>query len=222
MASSFLLFLIGDPALCRDHLFTSLLRKSCMKFAQTITVLIAGSVVGVAAMQIQPAQAAILNYDFSVAIDSASSFLPGVKGSGSFSVDDSSFDALGSAVLTQLNFKFDNISGLYTAKDDVDYPFYPVVFQATSFGSGSPVGLNFEFLNKNSTYSSPEDIAIVGDSISIYENGSSDNQIGFGSVSYAAAGVPEPSSISGMLLAGGVGVFLLKRKMTATLSRKLK
>ncbi len=188
-----------------------------MKFAQTMTILIAGSVVGAAAMPIQPIHAATLTYDFSVAIDPASSFLPGAQGSGSFSVDDSSFDSLGSAIPTQLDFKFNDSSSLYTAKDDINYPTYPIIFQTASSGNGSPVGLNFVFLYKNSVASAPEKLILTGNDVSVYENAKSGQKIGSGTISYAAAGVPEPSNVGAIVLAGGIGLWLLKRqRSTAT------
>ncbi len=78
---------------------------------------------GLATLSTKSASAAIVNYAFSV--DSSTA-----KGNGLFSFDDSTFsnDNFPVAPLQSLTFQFDNDPNIYTAKDDIEYPDYPVAF----------------------------------------------------------------------------------------------
>ncbi|WP_193197715.1 PEP-CTERM sorting domain-containing protein [Nostoc sp. MG11] len=143
------------------------------------------------------ASAAIVYYDFTV--DS-----PITKGNGSFSFDDATFsnDNIPVAPIKSLNFQFDGQSGVYTERDDLEYPTYPLVFPTTFLTGTKSVGLQYKFLDKAN---SAIDYEVNGYDFTITAN----NQISLGKVSYKI--VPEPITLGGSLMAGGIG-WLMKRK----------
>lgn len=188
-----------------------------MRPAQKLAIASVTIALSFATVGAKPTQAAILNYNFTVNIDAASSIMPGAMGSGSFSFDDSSLNTSGSATVESLNFGFNGDSSVYTANDDIGYLNSPTVFSTTSFSGGKSVGLNYDFLNKANPASSVE-FQVAGDYFAIFSNTSSDIQIGSGRVSYRE--VPEPATVSGVLAAGGIG-WLMKKKTAASQKAKV-
>ncbi|MBG1267940.1 PEP-CTERM sorting domain-containing protein [Nostoc sp. WHI] len=146
--------------------------------------------------------AAIINYAFTV--DS-----PLTKGEGFFSFDDSTFsnDNTSVALVESLSFQFDNDSNIYTEKDDIEYPDYPIVFPTTFLTGTESVGLQYVFVDKANasiTYT------IDGDEFAIAS--ADDIQSSRNTVSYRQ--VPEPTILGGTFMACGVGL-LMKRKLTS-------
>ncbi len=147
----------------------------------------------------QLASAAIVNYAFKV--DS-----PLTKGNGSFSFDDSTFsnDNIPVSLVKSLNFKFAGESTIYTETEDVEYPSFPLVFSTAFLTGTKSVGLEYKFLNKANPVI---DYEINGYDFTIT---SANTEIGIGKVSYTK--VPEPMTLSGSLMACGIG-WLMKRKV---------
>lgn len=163
----------------------------------------AGLTIGFAVVGTQVASAAIVSYSFS--IDS-----PTNKGTGFFSFDDSTFsdDSIPEALLQSLSFQFDGDSTVYTERDDLAYPFFPVVF-STAYLTGKPtVGLSYSFFDQ-ANLSEPVLYEIVGDNFTILAGTSTNTEIGFGSVTYSQ--IPEPATLVGSLLTIGIGVMLKKK-----------
>lgn len=154
-------------------------------------------VLGLATLSTKSASAAIINYAFTV--DSSTT-----KGNGLFSVDDATFsnDNFPVAPLQSLTFQFDNDPNIYTAKDDIEYPDYPVAFPTVSLADNASIGLLYNFLDKVNPSKSYE---ISGTSFSV-----SSETPNSGTVSYRK--VPEPSTLDSTLLVGSIGLFL-KRKV---------
>jgi hypothetical protein len=163
--------------------------SSKLAIAATITL-------SFASFGVKSASAAIINYAFSV--DSSTA-----KGNGLFSFDDSTFsnDNFPVAPVKSLTFKFDNDPNIYTAKDDVDYPDYPVAFPTVSLTDNSSIALLYSFLDKTNPAKSYE---IAGTLFS-----ASSATFDSGIVSYRQ--VPESSNLGGTLLVSAIGLFLTKK-----------
>ncbi|MBN3922867.1 PEP-CTERM sorting domain-containing protein [Nostoc sp. NMS4] len=161
-------------------------------------------VLGLATLNTKSASAAIVNYAFTV--DSSTA-----KGNGLFSFDNSTFsnDNIPVAPVRSLTFQFDNNPNIYTAKDDIEYPDYPVVFPTVSLANNAPIGLLYSFLDKNNSSKSYE---IAG---TLFSNSSETSDSG--TVSYRQ--VPEPSTLDSTLLLGTIGLFL---KIKVRSSKKIK
>ncbi|WP_448265164.1 PEP-CTERM sorting domain-containing protein [Nostoc sp. DSM 114159] len=154
-------------------------------------------ILGLATLTTKSASAAIINYAFNV--DSSTA-----KGNGLFSFDDTTFsnDNIPVAPVQSLSFQFANDPNIYTAKDDVEYPDYPVAFPTVSLADNAPIGLLYSFLDKANPDKSYE---IAGTLFSVSSE-TSDSGI----VSYRQ--VPEPSTLGSTLLLGTIGLFM-KRKV---------
>ncbi|WP_392534954.1 PEP-CTERM sorting domain-containing protein [Nostoc sp. C117] len=154
-------------------------------------------VLGLATFSAKSASAAIVNYAFTV--DSSTA-----KGNGLFSFDDSTFsnDNIPVAPVQSLTFQFDNDSNIYTAKDDVEYPDYPLAFPTVSLGENAPIGLLYSFLDKANPSKSYDISGILFSASSETSN--------LGTVSYRQ--VPEPSTLASTLVVGSIGL-LLQRKV---------
>ncbi|MBD2511549.1 PEP-CTERM sorting domain-containing protein [Nostoc muscorum FACHB-395] len=153
-------------------------------------------VLSLAILSTKSVSAAIVNYAFSV--DSSTA-----KGNGLFSFDDSTFsnDNIPVAPLQALTFQFDNDPNIYTAKDDIEYPDYPVTFPTVSLADNASIGLLYNFLDKVNPSKSYE---IAGTLFSV-----SSETPDSGTVSYRE--VPEPSTLDSTLLVGGIGLFLNRK-----------
>ncbi|MEH2160257.1 MAG: PEP-CTERM sorting domain-containing protein [Nostoc sp.] len=153
-------------------------------------------VLGLATLSTKSASAAIVNYAFSV--DSSTA-----KGNGLFSFDDSTFsnDNFPVAPLQSLTFQFDNDSNIYTAKDDIEYPDYPLAFPTVALADNASIGLLYNFQGKVNPSKSYE---ISGTIFSV-----SSETPDSGTVSYRK--VPEPSTLNSTLLVGIIGLFLTRK-----------
>ncbi|MCW5314287.1 PEP-CTERM sorting domain-containing protein [Nostoc sp. KVJ3] len=152
------------------------------------------------------ASAALVNYAFTVES-------PITTGNGFFSFDDSNFsnDNIPESPLQSLSFKFDGDSSIYTEKDDLNYPDFPLVFSTTFLEEASSVGLDYTF-NDKANPSSSRSYEIVGEDFTIYSRTSPNTEIFSGKVSYRQ--VPEPATLGGSLFACGFA-WMLKRKTTS-------
>ncbi|MEH2320187.1 PEP-CTERM sorting domain-containing protein [Nostoc sp.] len=142
------------------------------------------------------ASAAILNY--ALTVDSSTA-----KGQGFFSFDDSTFsnDNIPVAPIKSLVFQFDNDPNIYTEKDDIGYPDYPVAFTTVSLTDTAPIGLLYNFLDKTNPALNYE---IAGTLFSV-----DSTTFNNGTVSYRQ--VPEPSSLGGTLMFLTIGWFMKKK-----------
>ena len=154
-------------------------------------------ILGLATLTTKSASAAIINYAFTV--DSSTT-----KGNGLFSFDDATFtnDNIPVAPVQSLTFQFNNDPNIYIAKDDVEYPDYPVAFPTVSLADNAPIGLLYSFLDKTNPDKSYD---ITGTLFSLSSETSNS-----GTVSYRQ--VPEPSTLGSIFLVGSIGLFL-KRKV---------
>ncbi|MBD2345824.1 PEP-CTERM sorting domain-containing protein [Anabaena subtropica] len=183
-----------------------------MKLFPQLALTTAILTIGFATVGTQITSAAIVNYSFSV--DSSTK-----KGEGFFSFDDSIFsnDSIPETLVQSLYFQFDGDSTVYTEKDDLAYPFFPVVF-STTFLTGKPtVGLSYSFLDKTNL-SEPIVYEIVGDNFTILSGSFANTEIDFGGVNYSQ--IPEPATLGGSLLTFGLGL-MLKKKSTSMKKSKI-
>ncbi len=183
-----------------------------MKIVQTLAVTTATLALSFAAVDINPTQAATLNYNFTVNVASTSSFLPGATGIGSFTFDDSILTNSNPGPVQSLKLQLSGDPNIYTEKDDIAYPTFPQVFATTSLSSGNTVGLNYEFINKANP-ANPVVFQIIGDTFTISSDVSLSSTIGTGQIVYTQ--VPEPMAVSGIFLAGGIGWLNHKKKKLA-------
>ncbi|WGV23950.1 PEP-CTERM sorting domain-containing protein [Halotia branconii] len=171
-----------------------------MKLVPKLTLVVTSLSLSFNVVSQQAADAAIINYDFTV-----NSSL--VNGSGSFSFDDLTFnnEAIPTAPVQQLNFAFNNDpQTVYTEKDDIDYPISlgPVVF-ANVVGNSS-IGLSYLFNNKSDASISYEIAGydfIVG------------NQTFSDAVSYTS--VPEPTTWIGLFSVCSIAWLMSKKVKSA-------
>ncbi|ACC79867.1 PEP-CTERM sorting domain-containing protein [Nostoc punctiforme] len=167
-----------------------------MKFFPQLAIA-SSLVLGLATLSMKSASAAIVNYAFSV--DSSTA-----KGNGLFSFDDSTFsnDNFPVALVQSLTFQFDNNPNIYTAKDDIEYPDYPVAFPTVSLADNASIGLLYSFPDK----ANPDKNYEIAGTLFSVSSETSDS----GTVSYRQ--VPEPSTLGSTLLVATIGLFL-KRKV---------
>lgn len=183
-----------------------------VKFAQKLAVAAAGTALSLAAMEatsVHPALAATITYDFTLNVTSGS--LAGIQGSGFFSYDDSTLTGIGLETLgdsEELSISFDFLGKAYNETDDTDFPDFPLV----QFQDSSLLGLSF-FTAKNDEFrfqienSAPNPDVLGGNEFTF----SSPRDIeGSGVVNYSLRPVPEPGTVSGVVLLG-LGGLLLKR-----------
>jgi len=168
----------------------------------------------------ETAEAAVLNYDFSVNVNSGS--LSGQTFLGSFTVDDSKLTGVGTERLNPSNNGLSvslNFNGTsLTSASDTGYPNFPFV----EFDNGSLVGLNW----LPSIGSTP--VAGIADSVisegGVFTGTGGGNQFAYdlsavggsgtgeGTVTYTALPVPAPSSTVGLMTLGVLGVWRKVRK----------
>ncbi|MBD2251105.1 PEP-CTERM sorting domain-containing protein [Nostoc parmelioides] len=174
-----------------------------MKLFPQLILTAASLTIGLASIGIQTASAAIVNYAFTV--DS-----PTNKGKGFFSFDDSTFsnDSIPEALVQSLSFQFDGDSTIYTEKDAIAYPFFPVVLSTTYLTGKPTVGLSYSFYDKTNP-AEPIVYEIVDNNFTILSGASSNTEIGFGTVTYSQ--IPEPATLGGTLLTFGLA-FLGNKK----------
>lgn len=177
-----------------------------MKLLAKLAIASASLTIYLAAVGTQTASAAIVNYSFTV--DS-----PSNKGQGIFSFDDASFsnDNIPEALVQSLYFKFDGDSNFYTEKDDIAYPFFPLVLSTRYLTEKPTIGLSYSFFDKTNPLE-PVLYEIVGDQFTILSGTFNNTEIRFGSVTYSQ--IPEPATIAGTMLTFGLG-WILKKKSTS-------
>ncbi|WP_392534199.1 PEP-CTERM sorting domain-containing protein [Nostoc sp. C117] len=170
------------------------------KFLSTIAV----AAIFVAATRTKPAQAALLNYNFTVNATSGSK--PG-KYFGSFQYDNSDLANVGFEILrvdNGLKVQFNYLGTNYTEADDADFDSFPIV----SFNDGQFLGLSYFVANQFAIDSDVDSLDIGGDRFYVIEQ--SINAIEVGTVSYTQ--VPEPSDASGTAIASMIGLWVQRKK----------
>ncbi len=174
-----------------------------MKLITKLTLATSGALILLTVIN-KSVDAAIINYAFQV--DSSTSM-----GNGSFSFDDAAFSnpTTQSVPVTSLNFQFDGDSSVYTEVDDVDYPDFPLVFPTGFLTGEETYGLQYLFPEQAATSNYYE---INGQDFAVLSEFDPRNQIGSGKVTYRK--VPEPTSLSAIVLTCGLG-WLIKRKGTS-------
>ncbi|MBD2347169.1 PEP-CTERM sorting domain-containing protein [Anabaena subtropica] len=180
-----------------------------MKLFSQVALVAAGFALGVATVDVQSASAAIINYTFTVES-------PTARGNGSFSFDNANFanQANPMTKVESLFFQFDGDSYVYTEKDDIGYPDFPIVY-TTIFSTGQrSLALNYLFNDQANPAISYE---IAGEDFTIFPTTSSDGEIISGTVTYSQ--VPEPTTAISTFVAFSLGLMLNKK---AKLIKKLK
>ncbi|MEH2246838.1 PEP-CTERM sorting domain-containing protein [Nostoc sp.] len=177
-----------------------------MKLVSQLVLTAATLTLVFATVEAKSASAAIINYAFTV--DS-----PVTKGNGFFSFDDSTFSNEDKPVATikSLSFQFDGDSNVYTEKDDIKYPNFPLVFPTTSLTGKTSLGLDYLF-NDKSNPSSSISYEIIGEDLTIFSRTSPDAKLISGRVLYTQ--VPEPTPLVGALFACTLG-WMMKKKVTS-------
>ncbi len=171
-----------------------------MKLVSKLTLVVTSLSLSFTVVSQQAADAAIINYDFTV----NSSLL---SGSGSLSFDDLTFnnEAIPTAPVERLNFAFNNDpQTVYTQQDDIDYPISlgPVVF--SNVVGNSSIGLSYLFNNKSDSSISYE---IAGYDFIAGDQTFSD------AVSYTS--VPEPATLIGTFSVCSIAWLMSKKVKSA-------
>ncbi|MBD2250807.1 PEP-CTERM sorting domain-containing protein [Nostoc parmelioides] len=164
--------------------------------------------ISVAAVGVQPTQAAIVNYNFIV--DATSGSNPG-QYFGSLKYDDSFLTSLGLETLgveNGLEVKFNYLGNTYTEVDDIDFDSFPIV----SFNDGKFLGLSY-FVADQFFIGDENNLDVGGNKFYLLDQSVITTEVG--TVSYSQ--VPEPFAVSGIAIAGTVGLFM-KRKKKATVA----
>jgi hypothetical protein len=173
-----------------------------MKLAQSLSIATFAAI-SVAAIAANPAQAAIVNYNFTVNANSSQYF-------GSFKYDDSFLTGLGSEILgveNGLKVAFNYLGTTYTEADDIDFDSFPIV----TFNDGNLQGLSYFVADQfiiGSDVNTPE----IGGNI-FYTISGSVNTTQVGTVSYAK--VPEPFAVGGTAIAATLGLWINRKKKAA-------
>ncbi len=174
-----------------------------MKFAKNLSIA-AFAAISVAAVGANPAQAALLNYNFTVNATSGSN--PG-EYFGSFQYDDSTLTSTGLETLgveNGLTVAFNYLGTNYTEADDTDFDSYPIV----SFNNGEVLGLSY-FVADQFVIGSDINTPDVGGN-RFYTIEQSVNTTEAGTVSYTK--VPEPLAITGTAIASVMGLWMQRKK----------
>ncbi|MEA5566803.1 PEP-CTERM sorting domain-containing protein [Anabaena sp. UHCC 0399] len=177
-----------------------------MKLAKSLGIATFAAI-SVAAIAPKAAQAAIVNYNFTVNATSGDD--PG-QYFGSFKYDDSFLTGLGSEILgveNGLKVAFNYLGNNYTEADDEAFDFFPIV----TFNDGNLQGLSYFVADQfiiGSDVNTPE----VGGNI-FYTISGSVNTRAVGTVSYAK--VPEPFAVGGTAIAATLGLWINRKKKAA-------
>jgi hypothetical protein len=194
------------------------------------------SAVGVTALslavQIEPAQAFRVTYDFNLSVPTGS-YAGNYQ--GNFSYDDTGLVGKGREIVNPSNngltILFNFLGRIYTERNDVDFFNTHNQFPKVAFQDGRLLGLNFLvtppnadpgflFISEGATVPGlpdPQPGFYIGSTATSYGTRVAD--INYSLVSENSAAVPEPSEIAGSLLALGLlGMGLkLRRKAKSTL-----
>ncbi|BCL34748.1 PEP-CTERM sorting domain-containing protein [Nostoc sp. MS1] len=169
------------------------------KIQQLITVATASLSFNFATAWFNSSQAATINYNFQVAIDSGS--LSGNNYTGSFSYDDASLTGIGDEFIDVTNVAFNFQGSDYTVANNPQVAFSNGQFLGLSY-SPEPF---FSFIPGNFDLSE----AYFSYSFGFLNSG-------FGDVTYTLqnTSVPEPTTVIGLVALGACGVTsILKRKL---------
>lgn len=172
-----------------------------INYWQNAAVITSGLVLSLAVQQVNPAQAATVNYNLAGTIQNG--LLTGQTFSGTFSYDDSlltgsGFETLG---VSQVNLSF--LGSTFTAANDDSYPDSPTV----EFSDGNFLGLNFTVSSSTPEFSL---IPAFGNTVATFSYiGTNDD--GSGTIQYTVVPVPESSTVLG-IIAVGMGGFFIRRK----------
>ncbi|AUT03241.1 PEP-CTERM sorting domain-containing protein [Nostoc sp. CENA543] len=159
--------------------------------------------ISVAAIASKPAQAAIVNYNFTVNTSAAQYF-------GSVKYEDSFLTGLGLETLgveNGLKVTFNYLGNNYTEADDVDFANYPVV----TFDAGKFQGLTYFVADQFLIASDPSTPEIGGNNF--YTISNSVNTTLAGTVTYTK--VPEPFAVGGTAIATTLGLWMKRKKKAA-------
>ncbi|WP_392532374.1 PEP-CTERM sorting domain-containing protein [Nostoc sp. C117] len=157
----------------------------------------------------KPAQAALLNYNFTVNATSGSN--PG-KYFGSFQYDDSDLTNIGFERLNVNNglaLTFNYLGINYTQANDADFNSFPIV----TFNDGQLLGLSYFVPDQFVIDSDVDSLNVGGDRFYVIQQ--SVNAIEVGTVSYTR--VPEPLGISGTAIATVIGLWMQRKKKATKL-----
>ncbi|BAT51784.1 hypothetical protein NOS3756_07130 [Nostoc sp. NIES-3756] len=174
-----------------------------MKLVPQVMLVAASLSLGFATVDVKSASAAIINYAFTVES-------PTAKGKGFFSFDNSTLNNQDNptAIVKLLSFQFDGDSNVYTEKNDVNYPDFPIVY-STIFSSGkSSLALSYLFDDQANPANSIR-YEIAGEDFTIFSTTSSGEEIVSGTVTYSQ--VPEPTNLVGAGIALGISLMFSKK-----------
>ncbi|MBH8554526.1 PEP-CTERM sorting domain-containing protein [Nostocaceae cyanobacterium CENA357] len=174
-----------------------------MKLAKNLGIA-AFAAISVVAVGANPAQAALLNYNFTVNATSGSN--PG-EYFGSFQYDDSTLTNVGLETLgveNGLAVAFNYLGTNYTEADDTDFDSFPIV----SFNNGQVLGLSYFVADQFVIGSDVNTPDLGGNRFYVIEQ--SVNATEVGTVSYTK--VPEPLAITGTAIASVMGLWMQRKK----------
>jgi hypothetical protein len=177
-----------------------------MKLAMNFGIATVTAAISVAVVGIKPIQAAVVNYDFTVNATSGAN--PG-QYKGSFEYDDSALTGIGEEILgasNGLSILFKYLDNTYTEANDFDYSYgYPVV----SFQDGNLLGLSYLVEDQFLIAADPES-GRGGTKFYSILSAELTSATEIGIVSYSK--VPEPLTLGGTAIAGGIGLWQKRRK----------
>ncbi|AUT00605.1 PEP-CTERM sorting domain-containing protein [Nostoc sp. CENA543] len=173
-----------------------------MKLWKNLVLATASLAVGLSAVNIETASAAIVNYAFTVESSIKT-------GKGFFSFDDETFSdsIFPGTVVKSLSFQFDGDINVYTEQDDIAYPDFPMVYLVSSSNGKPSVELSYFFFDKTN----PAEFyyEIVGEDLTILDANFQNTEIGFGKVTYTK--VPEPATVFGAVVVLGTSLIINKK-----------
>lgn len=180
-----------------------------MKLAKNLGIASIAAI-SVAAISARPTQAALLKYDFRAIAtlgENAGEYI------GSFSFNDSALTSIGLediGVEDGLKVAFNYLGNNYTELDDDAYDAFPIA----TFNNGNLLGLSYLVPNQFFIGSEIDTPDIGGNKFfSIQEIDRESTVLEVGTVTYTK--VPEPLSLSGIAIAGTLGLYLNRKKKAA-------
>lgn len=174
-----------------------------MKLGKNLGLAAFAAAISVAAIAPKSAQAAIVNYNFTVDTGSAQ-YLGSLKYDDSF-LTGSGFELLG--VENELTVAFNYLGNDYTEADDIDFDAFPIV----SFNDGQFQGLSYWVADQFVIGSVPSTPEVGGNNFYTVSN-STDTTLA-GTVTYAK--VPEPFAVGGTAIAATLGLWMKRKKKAA-------
>ncbi|MBC6430531.1 PEP-CTERM sorting domain-containing protein [Nostoc sp. HG1] len=175
-----------------------------MKLAKNLGVATIAVAISFTAVGVKSAQAALVNYGFTVNTTSGDNF---GQYFGSFQYDDSTLTNTGLETLgveNGLAVAFNYLGTNYTEGDDTDFNSFPIA----SFNNGEVLGLSYFVADQFAIASDPNTPNVGGNNFYLIDQSVNTTQVG--TVSYAK--VPEPLAVGGTAIAAVMGLWMQRKK----------